>query len=825
LISRAIYRFALAIRARNDKSRAAKRGKGTAAVTHRLTPYLLLAGLGLLFFADLAVHPTQTLYSDHSDLITYYLPVKTFLVRSWRQEGELPLWNPYSFAGSPFLHDIQVAAFYPPQLILYLLPQEWLGAAMSWLIVFHVILAGCGTYAYARSQGLGVPAALVAGLGYMFAGKWLLHLLGGGHHTFAPLAWLPLVLLGLEAALRRAGRGPFAAAVPWATAAGLVFGVSLLGSQPQLPFYAGLFVCLWVLGPALEQAGYLGGGGKRSWRRTGRALGHWLALGAWAALCAAGLAAVQLLPTLEAARETTRAVSGAPAGSAFVSVVTAVVSVVGPPLTGPGWEHQGGLGVVWAMAAALAPVLGRPRARFQAAVCLLLVLFALGGGHALEGLPGFRLFRIPTRMFLIAALPIALLAGTTTQALLTAPPGTALRRRCRRLMLGVLGAAGLCVAGQALLAGLRGIPLRFHPYWPALLLTVPAALWLVGRRTEPPGRWALAWTAVLLADLWALAWPLVDVREQADLYRPADCVAYVAGHAGERRRVLDRDLPAERGSTPLGFALPLVLQIEPVRGYNSLDVRRFKEYAQFINDRDGPVAPLEGLLNFPIRNRPLLDLLGAGYLLQPSPPPPEGTGWHLVETDARPRAFCVIAGGVRQLPPYAVYENADAFPRAFVVPGAAPLPDRPDVLAALKATDFRRTVLLEGAPPAAGAPPDGGAPGRATITDYRPNRVTVEAEAGAPSYLVLADIWYPGWVAAVDGRPVPLYRANFLFRAVRLPEGRHEVTFTFEPRSYRWGRLVSAVTLLLAAVVAGAAAVVARRARRKIGPPDKPLAA
>jgi hypothetical protein len=375
-------------------------------------------------------------------------------------------------------------------------------------------------------------------------------------------------------------------------------------------------------------------------------------------------------------------------------------------------------------------------------------------------------------------------------------------------MLAVLGVAALCVAAKAPLDRARGFALHFHAYWPTLLVTVPAALWLVGRPSAP------AWTAVLLADLWALAWPLVGVRPQAELYEPAACVRYLAGRTAEHQRVLDRDLPGQKGSTPLGFALPLMLGIEPVRGFNSLDVRRFKEYYQFINDYDGPVVPLEGLLNFPIRNRPLLDLMGAGYLLQPSEPP-EGEGWRAIKTDDSPRAFCAIAGGVRQLPPYTVYANDNVFPRAFVVRAAAPLPDRPHALAALKRTDFRRTVLLEGAPPESGsAPPDGDTPpGSATIADYRPNRVTVRAECAAPGYLVLADIWYPGWVAMVDGAPAPLYRADFLFRAVPLPAGRHEVTFAFEPPSYRWGQLVSAATLLLAVLVGGAAAAIARRRR------------
>src|SRR5207244_4280002 len=154
---------------------------------------------------------------------------KRFLVASWRADGELPLWCPYSMAGMPFVHDIQVAAFYPPQAILYLLPEESIGPAMSWLIVAHVILAGWGAHAWARSHGLGGAGALVTALGTMFAGKWMLHLLTAGHHTFAPLAWLPLVVLLLEQAMRRAGSGEVTASLLRAGWGGAVFGVLCLG--------------------------------------------------------------------------------------------------------------------------------------------------------------------------------------------------------------------------------------------------------------------------------------------------------------------------------------------------------------------------------------------------------------------------------------------------------------------------------------------------------------------------------------------------------------------------------------------------------------------
>jgi uncharacterized membrane protein YfhO len=91
------------------------------------------------------------------------------------------------------------------------------------------------------------------------------------------------------------------------------------------------------------------------------------------------------------------------------------------------------------------------------------------------------------------------------------------------------------------------------------------------------------------------------------------------------------------------------------------------------------------------------------------------------------------------------------------------------------------------------------------IVDYRPNRVAVAVDDGPAGWLVLGDVWYPGWKCKIDGVEVPVRRADFLFRAVVLAAGRHEVVFTFAPDSYRLGRLISLTTLGL--LTAGLAAI------------------
>jgi len=146
----------------------------------------------------------------------------------------------------------------------------------------------------------------------------------------------------------------------------------------------------------------------------------------------------------------------------------------------------------------------------------------------------------------------------------------------------------------------------------------------------------------------------------------------------------------------------------------------------------------------------------------------------------------------------AIYRNNDALPRAYLVHRARPLAERPALLAALAdpAYDLRSEVLL-----AEGDGLDVVAPAgdEVQVTLYESSRVELRARSEAEGYLVLADAYYPGWEATVDGQPVPIREANGYVRAVRLAAGEHEVVFRYRPASFRWGAAVSlaAVALLL----------------------------
>ena len=103
----------------------------------------------------------------------------------------------------------------------------------------------------------------------------------------------------------------------------------------------------------------------------------------------------------------------------------------------------------------------------------------------------------------------------------------------------------------------------------------------------------------------------------------------------------------------------------------------------------------------------------------------------------------------------------------------------------------------------------------AKIARYENAQVMIRASLDAAGILVLADSFYPGWNAYVDGKREEILRANLFFRAVALPAGEHIVEFRYEPRSFKIGLVIS-VTTIFALIVTTVICVL--RKRRETAP-------
>jgi hypothetical protein len=180
---------------------------------------------------------------------------------------------------------------------------------------------------------------------------------------------------------------------------------------------------------------------------------------------------------------------------------------------------------------------------------------------------------------------------------------------------------------------------------------------------------------------------------------------------------------------------------------------------------------------------------------EPAPPPP--TLEEFLSGSAR-WGVAEESNGVR------VYANGHAMPRAWLVPETVTL--KPDqVLAALKSSrlpdgrpfDPSRIALIEdplelngGADTAA----------EAVVQRVTDTVVKVGTRSSAVSFLVLSDVFYPGWSVTIDGSPARLYQANYVLRGVVVPAGEHVITFRFRPGTFYAGL---AITVLCSVITMG----------------------
>lgn len=143
-----------------------------------------------------------------------------------------------------------------------------------------------------------------------------------------------------------------------------------------------------------------------------------------------------------------------------------------------------------------------------------------------------------------------------------------------------------------------------------------------------------------------------------------------------------------------------------------------------------------------------------------------------------------------------LFERAATTPHAFVAHGARIDADPVETRALLDFGDADRAPFIEGLDTA--VDPAGRAPTPVTITDYRADRITLDVSTEHAGWLVVRDGFYPGWKARINTRPADVVRANRVFRAVRVPPGRHTVVLRYDPDSWRFGcALAVAATLAL----------------------------
>lgn len=710
------------------------------------------------------------------DVFRQIYPFRT-LAFDMMRNGKAPLWNPYGGAGQPLFATLHTGIANPFSVV------QVLGhvPGWAWFIILQLPLLVVSVYWYMRTIGVSVYGSCVSAVVLSLSGVAVSRYIYGDY--LYALAALP-VLLGVVERARAYRR--------WMFGIPLLVAFVLISVQPQISVYVLVTFAVYVLVRDRKQ---------------------YLSYGVFT-LLGVGISAIQLLPTLELyGLANVSATSSAFIFEKFLMPVSHLLTIAIPNFFGNigtynFWgktdyiETAASLGLL-PVGFSLVAVLRTSRNKtlsdvtgFFFWVGLVSIVFTLdwAGTRLLYRIPIPVLSTsIPTRMYLLTTLAGAILSGIGADRWHHA--GGKEGKYINHTFLWVF-AWGVVIAlvvfimkRFALVACPETLPLCLTVTLRNTLLEVGVitlgaiVLFIHGRVWRIPTY--LTSTAVLLIMIGSgvyNGWKFLPMSPPE--YVEANHPLLRALSLASPRRVAG--LGAGRFATDVSTQY----RYQDTNYYDPLYIRRYGELVSYVNTgtkTDGltrsdveVVADATVSAELAARRETFWDMTGTAYLVTKQEESLPLTG-EVVWQDAL----------------WSVTKRASALPRAYLV-GEVVVPSGDNaLLAALfsPGTDLRRVAFVEHPEQSFRGNTD--AVGAAEIVRYEANEVRILVKANNEAVLVLSDTWYPGWYAKVNGKPAEVLRANYAFRAVRVPNGASTVVFSYQPISVRAGMWVSGIALSL----------------------------
>jgi hypothetical protein len=697
------------------------------------------------------------------DIYFYFYPNVLHALRSLAAGGSGLFWNPFQNCGQPFLANIETGLIYPLNALFLLLPPH---NALRGVLFGNLVIGGFGSYGLARELGVTRTAALGGALSFVL-GAAAYHLTVWMPTVQIPYAWLPSVMWCCERLLK-------APELRTTLLLALVLAVAFLPGHPQFVLFNCQMVALRLIWSLFDRA---------ERQRLPRALAGI----SWAFVVMLMLGSVEYLPALEVVKESVR--SASLRGLEIAPRGDMGLATVGHAIRNHIAQSPFGVAPAVLAAAALASAVHRRAALFYAITGLLFLVLSLGGSTPLgrlwaHSLPG-QSFREPVRFMVVTGFCVSVLVSLAIDTLA--------RGSWQALALAVAGFLGLLAWTHGFIAA---------DWWLAGSVLAGALLATAAPAARTAGQLVLVGT-LALAPVFA---PYVSSMRLAADDSPLRAHAAVFDELRSRLSPQERVHLARPHADP-GFQdkTATLFGLPAVTDYEMQLTHRYAEY-QVAMLQGQPLLTVNQVY-FPtlwpqmIQWR-LVDLAAVRYVALPEGPgqPPPGIfgGQRLERVSG--------ADGV------GIYRNPSALPRAYYLPRIAVEPDPGVRLRRLAAgIDDRRRLALVAAPPPSGFL---GVPGNQAIAEMRfavdePERVVLEGTAPERGFVFLADQYFPGWSATVNGQPAAIALANHAFRLVEVPKGPATVEFRYSPPRFFIGVLVS--TLTLTAVIAMLVATSRRR--------------
>ena len=751
------------------------------------------------------------LVNPSSDQYIAGFAFREFAAQSLREGRGVPLWNPYQFGGMPYVAAMHGDIFYPTFLLRLVLPTD---VAMTWGFILHTSLAGWFTIGFLRASGVRTHAAMLGGVAYLLSGTVASYVSPGHDGKLFVSALLPAALWALVRGVRD---GQHAA---WGALA-LIVGLAALSPHPQLLQYllltAGAFALYLVVRPAAVVSDVESTSEAPANQRHGIRLVFALA----AVLVGAGISAIQYLSVREYTPWSPRAGGkGWDHAVSYSFPLEETINVYLPQFSGileNYWgrnqihlhsEYIGASVLVIAFLGLDGGLLNRhlKHAWFWIGVLVVALFWAWGGNTPFYQLvyavvPGTKFFRAPSTILYVVAFASAVLCAFGGEQLLA---GRTTRRYgvvwvAFAVVVGLIATAGGLTNLSLGLAGDRAADIQANAravilgaWRSALFVVLTVGIMLAvanGRLTRRLAGWGLL--LVVTLDLYSIDRHYWRFSAPAKtLFASDSIVAYLSAQPQPVRVIA---LPLSRNVSPhdpflLGDAL-MHHRVRGVLGYHGNELGRY----QTLYGKDDDLQAIANPNFWALTNAEFLYTNVNGVPVQ---------GATLVAGPVRN-----AAGTMTYL-----YDLPGDHPVAWVTPRLVQLDD-----ASARATlmnplfDVRRVAIFEPDAKVAAGSVDAPLPDRLPVavrsSRYEPGAIdlTIDGSVPAGSALVVSENFYPGWTAAVDGRPAPVFRADLALIGLALPVGAQKVSLRFDSAPYKRGKIITfgAVALALIMLIGG----------------------
>jgi len=719
---------------------------------------LVILGAMIFWFCQDIIFTEQAPF--FRDLSTYFYPMRFSMYESFRS-GELPLWNRHAAMGFPLLAAFQSGVFYPPHLLFLLLP--FFSACRS-LFVLHFLIAGTGTYKLCREWKYPAYLSLIGALLFTLGGT-IVSLSNLLNH-FQSAVWLPWVILLWERVLRRLSWARFLAFT-------VILTFQCLAGSPEIFAMSMVLVVLDGLRvkSTLPNVSYV----------------RLFSILAGAGLVFMVLAMAQLLPSAELYSQSRRQ-EPLPAQEAlnwslnplsllnlfFLDKEIDATIANGTRYffhRAPSLLLSYYVGAIAILGACIGFLVGSVRERVALSGAIILSLLVALGKHTpvypflFQHFPLVSVVRFPEKFFFITYVLIFYASMRGLQAWLC-DWGQSVKKS-------VVALALICVA-----SGGAYIALRFNVDVLANFIAQQTAL-----------------KSIALVDPNQVVDLVANLERQLVLLSAFFLLLILA-----RKKVIRESL-----CSVLLVAAVFVDLTWAHRDYLFPLAPDFIREDQHILTR--PESELHRVFYYPssrhihpdsvsIKGKP--SYKEATALVFQNLLPNAGLLYgidYMQEIDAlarQPYTDFVVFADQLDLPRR--LQLLRAFPRVYVANKVYVETLTAKILRRLAMDGFdpRTEVILDQTP---SIPPQGALQASAEIVRYENTRVTIRASLDASGILVLAESFYPGWNAYVDGKREGILRANLFFRAVALPGGEHTVEFRYEPVSFKIGLVISVTTI------------------------------